>query len=353
MTSRFRKANETRKRTGISRTGIVLAAISVSLVVGVILVVNNLVDQSGRHINTIKKMRVKYSKSSWQPEDDECLRQVTRDLGNPNLKEVNYSDLQFSKKSLHIIGKMKNLEKLDMSNSTFDNKDLVELQPLHVTTMQMRGTPLNDEGLKHIVKIKSIGTLDIAEDKISEEGFKYLQELPNLHLLHLNDIPATARSISYLEPLKNLNSLFFGYRTFDGELVDAITKLESIVSLDLTGSKGLTPELLAKLRVMKKLERLSLTQCEIDDKDLEVVATLPHLHGVLLKANPITEKGLKHLYKTKITFLELTDCRNLSQEAVTEFRKANPGCYVLYEGNRKTILERLDPQAQEYVDDIK
>lgn len=348
-----RVQEQTRKPTGVSRTGIVLSAIAVALVVGVVLVVNNLVDQSGRHVNTIKSLRVKYSKSAWKPHDDECLAQIERDLKNPNLKNANYSDLNLTKKALRLIGQIQSLERLDLSNCSFDNKDLVELQPSHVTTLLLRGTPLNDEGLKHLVKIKSISYLDIAEDKITEKGFKYLQELPNLQCLYANDVAVTPRSISYLAQLKNLDSLYFGYRLLDGEVVDALTKLESLVSLDMTGSTGVTPELISKMREMKKLGRLTLTQCEIDDKDLEAVATLPHLHSVFLKSNPFTEKGLKHLCKTKIMFLELTDCSNLSKEAVTEFRKAKPGCNVLYEGNRKTILERLDPQAQEYVDDIK
>lgn len=132
----------------MSRTGIVLSAIAVSLIVGVILVVKNLVDQSGRHVNTIKEMRVKYAKSR-SIHKKKSILQIRSDLERlPNRIDANYTELDLTKEALRLIEKMRSLEKLDISNSNFKNEDLLQLQHLRLNNLQLRETPLSDAGLQ-------------------------------------------------------------------------------------------------------------------------------------------------------------------------------------------------------------
>lgn len=332
----------------------VISVLAILLAIGAALVVNNLVDQSSRHVNAIKKIRVKYVKSSWNPQEDECVAQLKHDLEtNPKIDDANYSDMHLSKHALHLLGKLVNIKRLDMSSATFNNEDLDELRSMNVNILLLRGTSLNDVGLKKLTQIKSIHVIEVAEDKISEEAFKYFKDFPHLAELNLNDMPVTPRGISYLAPIKTLQTLIFGYRTLTMEQIDEIVKLDSISILDLTGCTGLTPEMIAKLGAMKSLVRLAITQCDVGDEHLEVAATLPNARILLIKSNPFTDKGLKSLEKMKsLVHVEITDCRNLTNNAIAHFKKSKPNCFVVNAGNRKTILERLDPSAQEYVDKL-
>jgi hypothetical protein len=85
----------------------------------------------------------------------------------------------------------------------------------------------------------------------------------------------------------------------EGELTDAllerVSRLPHVTSLDLSGSKRLTDTGFAYLARMPQLRELNLSDTAISDRDLEVLRHLPHLERIELVRTAVTDAGTRHL----------------------------------------------------------
>lgn len=85
-------------------------------------------------------------------------------------------------------------------------------------------------------------------------------------------------------------------------LLDRISRIELVTSLDLNGSKALTDRGLRCLQRMPQLLHLKLNGTEITDGGLEVLRTLPNLRSIDLSWTNISDAGASQLASCK--FLE-------------------------------------------------
>jgi ankyrin repeat protein len=85
----------------------------------------------------------------------------------------------------------------------------------------------------------------------------------------------------------------------EGQMMDAllerISRLEHITSLNLNGSKELTDDGLRHLARLPRLQHLHLMCQQITDRGLEVLRHLPELRTVTLSWSGVTDAGVAHL----------------------------------------------------------
>ena len=84
-----------------------------------------------------------------------------------------------------------------------------------------------------------------------------------------------------------------------GEMTDAllerVSRLDHVTSLDLGGSKRLTAPGLAHLARMPQLRELDLSGTAVGDRELGVVRQLPQLEQIRLNGTAVTDAGVQHL----------------------------------------------------------
>ena len=143
-------------------------------------------------------------------------------------------------------------------NGMIDAEILAALHPLRELSLELRGLPLSDAGLKSLWANVSLVGLDVSGSEISDCGF---QEFPKRNSrLRLLDVSFTRvgdrglKSMSELPELRHLSLI--GSRVTDSG-IEALTRMECLREIYLTKTE-VSPQAAEKLRVrlpMCRVER--------------------------------------------------------------------------------------------------
>jgi Leucine-rich repeat (LRR) protein len=175
--------------------------------------------------------------------------------------------------------------------------------------VNLRGTKITDTTLEHLANVMTLEALDVGFAQITDVGLDRLTSLPNLKELMIGGNKLTDTGLQALRQLPSLTSLSLGgmQRTDSGlwsisltELgLDTITTLKELRELRLDGMP-VTARWLEKLKVLNKLERLSLQGCKrVGDEAVPLLAPWPTLRVLDVKGTAMTEKGLADLRRAK------------------------------------------------------
>ncbi len=175
--------------------------------------------------------------------------------------------------------------------------------------LNLRGTKVTDTTLEHLSGVTTLEALDVGFAQITDVGLDRLTSLPNLKELVISGNKLTDVGLQALRQLTGLTSLSLGgsQRTDSGLWSISLTELglESIITLKELRELRLdgmpvSVRWLEKLKVLNKLERLSLQGCKrLGDETAVVLASWPSLRILDVKGTAITEKGLAELRRAK------------------------------------------------------
>jgi hypothetical protein len=76
-----------------------------------------------------------------------------------------------------------------------------------VTFVDLGGTEISDDGLKHLSRLQSLNSLSLNFTGVSDDGLKHVSSLPNLELLQLNETAISNEGLEHLSSLTNLKWL--------------------------------------------------------------------------------------------------------------------------------------------------
>lgn len=175
--------------------------------------------------------------------------------------------------------------------------------------LNLRGTKVTDTTLEHLSNVLTLEALDVGFAQITDVGLDWLTSLPNLKELVIGGNKLTDTGLQALRQMPGLTSLSLsgGQRTDSGlwsisltELgLDTITTLKELRELRLDGMP-VTTRWLEKLRVLNKIERLSLQGCQrLSDDAAPLLADWSTLRVLDVKGTALTEKGLVELRRAK------------------------------------------------------
>ena len=94
------------------------------------------------------------------------------------------------------------------------------------------GQRLTDKGLEHIGKLTNLETLEIRNRTLTADGLKHLTKLPNLKSLLLWGVTLNKQSGETLEGLKALEVLELRSVTVSTEALSSIKKLKNLKQID-------------------------------------------------------------------------------------------------------------------------
>ncbi len=170
-----------------------------------------------------------------------------------------------------------------------------------VVEVDFRGTPVTDEQLEPLLKLKKLRSVLLNETPITDQGLKTLGQIGTLTNLDLRDCKITNDGLAHLTGLTNLKALRLSGKNGKTEVdtdgmvhVGKLTNLKALL-LDFLWIDG---EGLQHLSNCKKIEELYLAETLVADEDLAKLVLFPKLKKLRIsKLSQVTGAGLEHVAK--------------------------------------------------------
>lgn len=302
----------------------IMAAIAIVLVAGTIFVSLRLLDQSERHVEAVKEMKVRENvDNAWAPQTATCDTMIKRDLEeHPNRTEAKYSNIQISETSMTYIGKMSRLRMLSLSGCTVKDQWLKYLEPLQLEQIDLGDCDITDDAMQELVKIKTLRAVQLNGcTKIGDRGLEIITQLP-LTELYVSKSKVTNGGVKFLTACKSLQRLDVSTTKITSSELPNLARM-NLLTLDLSDLQ-LHAKDLAAFRNAPNLYSFNLTRCGIKDEGLKALSGA-NLHKINLQGNPVTAKGLTFLYSCpRLKVVRLENCRKITPLDLEKLRKAKP-----------------------------
>jgi len=181
---------------------------------------------------------------------------------------ADFSEATFDDDTLIAIKELKNLRKLDLSDTNADDGDLENLKDLayltelhlgpssdgsprpgrleitdkgltsikglkHLTKLYLKGSNFTDDALERIQPLTSLTFLSLEETSISDAGLLRLTKLPLLKELDLTDTDITDAGLNNLKSLPRLETLTLDGTSVTDSGLARVTEMKKIKSLSL------------------------------------------------------------------------------------------------------------------------
>ncbi len=259
-------------------------------------------------------------------------------------------------------------------NITDDWLSLLKFTP-DLTTLDIANTGIKGPGLKEVGKLKNLETLNLTLTAITDEYLEPLQDLTNLRVLGLASAQCSGEGFRFFDKLKQLENANFHFTPVNDAGLAGISHVPSLTRLEIVhthftdagtpalaklvnmerlqiGSREATGAALVPLRAMKKLRELDLHDGQatveglknvaglpsltvlrvygpIKDEGAEVLGGMKNLETLIVPSTGITDAGLKYFATlTSLKKLEIKGCK-VTAEGVAELVKAVPGLEVV------------------------
>lgn len=308
-----------------------LGIIAMLIVGGTIFISFKILDQSERHLETIKEMKVTENvDNAWAPQSAQCDNSVKADLeADPNRTQAKYANLQISETSMTYIARMRNLRRLDLARCSLNDDWLIHLKNLPLESLSLSDCDITNDGMQHLAKIRTLKLIHLNGcNSIGDEGVKKLAELP-LAELHLARTSITNSGIKHLTACKSLLKLDVSRSKVTSSALVDLASMHGLRSLDFSGIPVKTNDLSCFLKGPSQLWVLNVSRCGIQDDGVKVFAALPLLRKLNISHNPFTSKGVSYLCSNEsIISLRLDGCPNISPADVQKLKKSKPNCRV-------------------------
>ncbi|MBK9144798.1 MAG: protein kinase [Candidatus Melainabacteria bacterium] len=191
---------------------------------------------------------------------------------------------------------------------------LAVLENTDVEAVDLTGSSIDNRACGHLSRIKNIKHLILDNcTNITDDGIKTLVRSKTLRRLDLAGTRITDRAIDYIAANTGINHLDIGdCHNIRGE---NLGKLVGLVHLSLSRD----PLLKSRLPVLEGLPRLTslnLNSCSLKDSDLDCIKDL-NLTMLELKDNNLTDAGIKKLQSLhRLEQLDLSDCTYVSPKGI-------------------------------------
>lgn len=317
---------------------LIIAVVALLLVAGMIYVVLQLVGHSEEHVDKVRKTKVAYEESlRWRSENGLGESRIRHDLEqNPNRLKASYPDSALNANCLEMIGRMRRLQELKLTRSTVKSSWLSHITSLPLISLGLSGTPITDKAIKHILKIRSLQSLEIGDTEITDEGLKMLSASGSIQNLSLSvGRRITNDGIKYVSKMPQLRVLELDDAvSLDGKCLAYLRESKHLQYLNLENMK-LTREDLQHLTALKHLLLLDLTNCQLDDESFEPITEILTLRVLDIAGNEISDKSLIALSKIPLVRVVLKGCPNVTEGGIAKLQAALPKCKLVYAARTK------------------
>lgn len=335
----------TRRPDDGSKDIYIIAAITLVIVGALIFYLLRIVGHAEKHVDTVKKTKVKYSESlSWRPEEALSEDKVKADFKNSRNQTVaDYGDLNLTRNSFILISKMPSLKDLKLTRASFKEDWLNILTDTNIRYLALTGTPITDKSIPILLRMKKLEKLEIGDTEMTDKGLEELSKSKTINHLEIN----LGRKLSN-EGIKNINEMtqlkileITGSKMITGACLKDLSNLENLEQLSIRCLK-VEDQDLDGLAKFTRLYQLDASECNLDDRALEKISKIKSLNGLNVNGSAITDNGLIKLASlSNLKSLFIKRCKNVSASGVKELQKRLPDCHIVY-SNKNNFAKKLE-----------
>lgn len=328
------QSSKSNQRKSLGRSDVVLmVVIGLLIAAAITFFILRIIGHSEEHVEKVKKTKIFYRENlSWRPDASLCEKRILEDLKTlPKRKRAKYGQITLTQKAMKYIGAMKSLKSLELNESKFEPEWLKHLANMQLQVLFLHGTPVNDRGLREVIKISKLEQLEIGDSEVTDEGLKLLANLNRLTVLDLELAKqVTNDGVKNISKMKQIENLNLSYTSVDQDCLDILVSLPRLKTLKFRGIP-LDKVGISKLIKMTNLRTLVLNSCNLDDDDLKRISKFRNLKALDLSENPFTDKGLLYIGGLKrLRILALKDCANITEKGVRAIEKELPRTRINY-----------------------
>jgi serine/threonine protein kinase len=185
---------------------------------------------------------------------------------------------------------------------------------LYEISLPYSSTELTDlrDGLKHIVKLEGLGSLNFKASVLGDQQISLLNKLPNLECLNIEMTAVTGNGIAHLKRLRQLKRLNFSYNKGMQAMLSALAGSTAIENLDMDAveqtitaadtrliascpnlrfinlkNDTFEKDALLPLAALKKLEVLNIAHSDTDKQSMARLKTAMNTAKVTLISNSL------------------------------------------------------------------
>jgi serine/threonine protein kinase len=237
----------------------------------------------------------------------------------PSTTVVADPDRRFAERTLELGGVVQVVgEDRDITKSA----DLPQ-GPFALSSINLTGTRVIDNDLEGIDRCQELAELALADTTITDGGLAYLKNCRALYKLWLHGARVTDDGLVHLKDLPRLYFIHLGGTGITGVGLEHLSGCKDLGSVSLQGTP-LTDAGVARLQRLQGLAHVNLVDTPITDAAFAPLERLPALTTLEVGNTRVTAKG------------------------VEDFRKAKPGCTVIYKAASEPAADP-DRQAAEWV----
>ena len=214
------------------------------------------------------------------------------------LKQLEELDLSFATiqdGGFKYIAALKTLRKLDLRRANIKDDDLIHLVELtELRELNLNSTKVGDKGLAHLAKLTALEKIRLGDTKVTDKGLANLANLSRLKGLSLGGTGVTSAGMVHLSKLLAIEDLSLaGTRVTDSGLI-YVARLQELTALSLSGPK-VTDAGMQHLAKLRKLQALFLFQAKLSDAGLALLAQNQDLEHLDLRDTAITDASIPTL----------------------------------------------------------
>lgn len=286
-----------------------------------------------QYFNTHKPAPVKKGKKKKKNTEDDTY-QVRAGLDKVNLQSSFFVDLGSTNKEdadLKEYRGRKDVTELDLVASNVTDAGIDDIVGLPLRILRLEATKITDVALRKISNISTLQVLTCGNNGyITADGIKSLEKIPNLRVVSFTETYLTDADMPKIACLKSLEELSVSsMMKLKG---DGLIHLKALPSLRFlkVANDDLSDQGLKNIAQLKQLKELDMRRCRIDDRRIEIIATMEHLKKLSLMQNEMTDEGILKLRKMKnLRELNLEKCPNVTKAGITKLSAYMPQCNIL------------------------
>ena len=151
-----------------------------------------------------------------------------------SIASVRLSGTSVSGDVLAEIGRMPDLQYLDLMSAEFKGEELEFLRDCHsLKYLSLWGTRIGDDDLAFLHHMAALEELDLSRTGITDQGLEQLTHLPNLRRLWLDDTPVTSAGLATLRRCVHLEQLGLSGTNVDDDGLPHLAAMAKLQILDL------------------------------------------------------------------------------------------------------------------------
>lgn len=316
---------------GELRIVIVIACV---LTLAMVAVIVRLIDQTSSHVEQVRKTRVKLEPSvKFAPRMNAIEKQIRSDLKNrKSMKEVSYGKMGLTERCFVDIGKMKNLRKLDLSDSDFKSEWFDELGSLPLYELNVFNTDFDDRGMEAISKISGLTRLNAKYTNVTDAGLLFFKGHESLYELKLDFSKVTNAGGTTIAAIPNLGQLEAVGTRIGGSGIAAISRLPNLKTLSLGGRfVSLKGADISPLKKSRNLISLEFDSIAADDAFMQELSTFRNIQSVSFVRIQMSEAGLMKLAPMKnLVHIKFDRCSTVTPAMIENLRRQMNKCVIEY-----------------------